>query len=36
MEEMGEQFSLNASVCLKARGFKLIQDFKIYLRILDC
>jgi hypothetical protein len=30
MEEMGEQFSLNASVRLKARDFKLLKDFKIY------
>jgi hypothetical protein len=30
MEEMGEQFSLNASVRLKARDFKLLKDFKIH------
>jgi hypothetical protein len=30
MEEMGEQFSLNASVHLKARDFKLLNNFNIY------
>jgi hypothetical protein len=29
-EEMGEQFSLNASVRLKAKDFNLLKDFKIY------
>ena len=32
MEEVEEQFSLNASVHLKARDFKLLKDFQIYLR----
>ncbi len=33
MEELEEHHSLNASVRLKARDFKLLRDFKIYLMI---
>jgi hypothetical protein len=33
MEELEEHHSLNASVHLKARDFKILKDFKIYLRI---
>ncbi len=36
MEEMLEHLSLDASVRLKARDFKLLQDFRIYLKILNC
>ncbi len=36
MEEVQEHLSLDASVHLKARDFKLFNDFKIFLRILDC
>jgi hypothetical protein len=36
MEELEEHHSLNASVHLKARVFKILMDFKIYLRIFYC
>jgi hypothetical protein len=36
MEELEEHHSLNASVRLKARDFKILKDFKIYLRIFYC
>jgi hypothetical protein len=36
MEEVEEHHSLDASVHLKARDFKILQDFKIYLRIFNC
>ena len=36
MEEVEEHHSLDASVRLKARDFKLLKDFKIYLRIFNC
>ncbi len=36
MEELEEHHSLNANVHLKARDFKILKDFKIYLRIFFC
>jgi hypothetical protein len=36
MEELEEHHSLNASVRLKAKEFKILKDFKIYLRIFYC
>ncbi len=36
MEELEEHHSLNASVRLKARDFKILKDFKIYLKFFYC
>jgi hypothetical protein len=36
MEEVEEHHLLDASVHLKARDLKILKDFKIYLRILNC
>ncbi len=36
MEEVEEHHLLDASVRLKARDFKLLKNFKIYLRNFNC
>ncbi len=36
MEEVEEHHLLDASVRLKARDFKFLKDFKIYLKIFNC
>ncbi len=36
IKEVEEHHLLDASVRLKVRDFKLLKDFKIYLRIFNC